>query len=76
MSNPIKMRLTLDKTGESDVWTLEDTPDWTNLVENVIEAALGPVAAQNRQDLSENETEGIRSWTGLIDGDMYTIDEV
>ena len=71
----IELGITTDSTGSTSTYTLRESPDWTVLVNRVITKRFGAAAAKNRQDSHEREWP-VRSWTGIVNGATYTIEEV
>lgn len=69
------LTITNDTTGSTSTHALQDSPDWTTLVNRVIAKQFGKAAAKNRQDIHETEYP-VRSWTGVVSGATYTIEEV
>lgn len=71
----IELKITTDSTGATSTYTLRESPDWTVLVNRVIGKRFGAAAAKNRQDIRESEYP-VRSWTGMVNGATYTMEEV
>lgn len=57
-------------------YRIADSSDFADLVHRVITKHLNAAAAHNRQNLSQNDEPGQRSWDGLIDGRAFRITEL
>lgn len=60
---------------DGSIYTVRESPDFSVIVNRLVAKRFGVAAARDRQEIRETEFP-LRSWSGIVGGATYTIEEI